>query len=244
MLDRRDDIFWKLSHANDFETLSLCDMPIRQGATLVTLKDEDALSSIPIVRTTTSHKIPSQRFRAVHSGIIEEIKRRCESDSVYIHFNNAMAEIYDSRYTKMGFHSDLSLDLAPDSYICIYSCYEDEREPNPRRLITKDKTTGETSEIAMEHNSAIIFSTSTNEKYLHKIVTGSNVTQSKWLGVTFRLSKTFIRYLDGTPYIDDQTVLTLATEQERNEFLRHKSLENKRVGYRYPEIHYTLNTFT
>lgn len=160
-----------------------------------------------------------------------------------VSFNNAMAEMYDYRYTKMGYHSDQALDLAPDSWICIFSCYEDRSEAHPKILVIKDKVTRETSELVMEYGSVVMFSTTTNERYLHKIVSKTQQTQSTWLGITFRLSKTFVHYANQIPYLGNR-VLTIASDQERKEFCRHKRAENEQIGYDYPDIHYTLNSVT
>jgi hypothetical protein len=67
----------------------------------------------------------------------------------------------------------------------------------------------------------------TNRNYLHKIIldgTGDN----RWLGITFRKSKTFIDLSHGTP---DGTDLTLATGEQRNEFYKLRSLENLYIDF-------------
>ena len=56
----------------------------------------------------------------------------------------------------------------------------------------------DTEEILLKHNSVLLFSTETNKKYLHKIVLDLDKTIKpsdtaiKWLGITFRVSKTNI----------------------------------------------------
>ncbi|KAJ3009707.1 hypothetical protein HKX48_007781 [Thoreauomyces humboldtii] len=143
-----------------------------------------------------------------------------------------MAEVYSNRHVQMKFHSDQALDLASDSHICLVSFYEDANEMNPRRLVVKNKQTGETDELSMTHNSAILFSTVTNGAYLHKIVAGrGGPPTSDWMGLTFRCSKTFLvplgekrlLYPSGLP-------LRLADDSERRLFFRMKSLENAQVA--------------
>ena len=119
---------------------------------------------------------------------IEEIKKMV--------FNNALIEIYDSTYCSMGFHSDQSLDLANESYICIFSCYNNSNTKYIRKLIIKDKITNVRSTYILEHNSIIVFPLSTNSKYLHKIILDKNGSDDIWLGITFRLSKTLINFID------------------------------------------------
>ena len=50
-----------------------------------------------------------------------------------------MIEIYDSKYCKMGFHTDQSLDLQENSYIGIFSCYNDPTTKDLRKLKVKNK---------------------------------------------------------------------------------------------------------
>ena len=232
-LDSASNTFSSLLNSNAWESFS----PSRQGANLVRIEND----LIPIVRTTTSFTKASQPFSAIHYNIIESIKNAVPDKA--LQFNNAMAEIYEPQYGKMGFHSDQALDLAQDSWICIFSCYENEVEPDLRKLVVKNKMSGEVSEINMAHNSALLFSTSTNEHFTHKIVSGPKLATSRWLGITFRFSKTFVRYKDGTPYlVSSNKVLSIADEKERKEFMQHKSAENKQLGYNYPEISYTLSS--
>lgn len=239
----QSDLFQTLRNANDWEEFS----GGREGDILVDLDQRGGL--IPIIRTTTVYNKPSQPFATVHYALIDKIKNEVKSmtDKSQVEFNNAMVEVYDSRYTKMRFHSDQALDIADDSYICIFSCYEDGNdEPRPRKLITKDKVTGNTAEYLMDNNSVVLFSRATNEKFVHKIVADGKAPKSRWLGVTLRLSKTFIRYdADGNMFMCSpdhvNTKLTLATDKERHEFFTHKSLENAQVGYCYPDISYTLS---
>lgn len=73
----------------------------------------------------------------------------------------------------------------------------------------------------------MLFSIDTNNQHLHK-------SNTRWLGITFRLSKTYIKFLDNVPYVN-------GTEEEKKKFYKLRSLENKTVGYKYPEITYTIS---
>lgn len=206
----------------------------RQGTILVKCKD----NLIPIVRTTTNYGTSSHHFRPVHDNIIHELRHR---SSIDLQFNNAMAEIYENQYKTMRFHSDLALDLADDSYICIFSCYSDPKTRSVRKLVTRNKTTGQVTEIILSHCSAVIFSVKTNQQYVHKIVLNDEHDSVKWLGLTFRLSNTYIRFTDGIPFFANKTQLVLANVTKLKEFCSLKRRENDEIGFDYPSITYTLN---
>jgi hypothetical protein len=163
-----------------------------------------------------------------------------------------MVELYTENYKKMKYHSDQALDLCDNSYIFIYSCYKNHENPN-RILKIKNKTTKKIETILMEHNSVILFSTETNNKYLHKIILKNtsnnnsddyNNTSNNWIGITFRLSKTIINFINDIPYINyTNNILTKATEKEKEMFYKLRSQENKTNGeYKYPEINYTISS--
>lgn len=229
----------------DFEQKTLFDQITigRIGSISVDTKN----GTIPIIRSTTNYNTPTQYFSKLHYHIIEEIKK--EMNRVYqinnLEFNNAMNEIYNSQYYKMGFHSDQSIDLADNSYICIFSCYENpNKNTNVRKIIVQkkdDKT--DCAEIILENNSVVIFSTDTNEQYIHKIVMDYDIkNENRWLGITFRLSKTFIHFIDDIPYFCDRNVqLKLATDDERKQFMRNKHTENSKICKDDAIIDYTLS---
>lgn len=208
----------------------------RKGAVLVDCKDD----TIPIVRTTTVYNSPAQRFSEIHYDLVNDIKKVVEQrgDAKNIEFNNALIEIYDNTYYKMGYHTDQALDLEQDSWICLFSCYE-KPTVNIRTLVVKNKRTAESSQISLDHNSFVLFSTADNQEHLHKIVLRDPVNvENKWLGITFRLSKTFVHFNNSVPYIN-ATALKIANDNEKREFLIHKGKENSSIGYVYPEIGYT-----
>lgn len=164
-----------------------------------------------------------------------------------IGFNNALIEIYDSNYCKMGFHTDQSLDLEENSCICLFSCYKN--VPNNigdvRKLEIKNKITNKYSKVLLEHNSAILFSTSNNHNHLHKIILNSNklnTLENRWLGITFRLSKTYINFVNEIPYIHPTNkILKIANNEEKKNFMKYKGNENSNCEYTYPEINYTIS---
>jgi len=232
ILDNNKNLFHELNEVVDFEHI----IKGRKGAVLVDLQND----LIPIVRTTTKYNKPVQQFKPIHFNIIDKIKESTNMNDIT--FNNALIEIYDDRYCTMGFHSDQSLDLLKDSYIAIYSCYEDPLNTNLRKLVIKNKTSNELSEITMDHNSVILFNLSTNQNHLHKIILENINKNNKWLGITFRLSKTFIHHVNNIPLFHQTTnILKIANEEERKEFYKLRSEENKNLNFEYPDVTYTIS---
>jgi hypothetical protein len=207
----------------------------RQGAILADYRD----GLIPIIRTTTEYTQPIQPFNHIHYNIIDLIQKKLIHN---IKVNNAMAEIYDSRYRKMGFHTDQALDLDDDSYICLFSCYENNSTDiaDMRTLQVKNKTDDNSFSIPMRNNSFIIFDKKTNGNHVHKIILDSTSSKNRWCGITFRLSKTFVKFVDDVPYIND-VELTMVTDEQKINFRKCKGAENSEVDYHYPEINYTIS---
>ena len=242
IIETNDIIFNELSNTCQFEKMTFS----RQCANIV-----DSTTLIPIVRTTSKYQNPLQKFQSCHYQLIDEIKRVTNNNE--LKFNNAMVEVYSSHYDTMKYHSDQALDLDQNSFICLFSCYQNPSDTNTRILRIKNKTTLQEQDpdrhqntsfhddISLDHNSIVLFSYDTNLNYLHKIIsqTGSN---DVWLGVTFRFSKTFINIVDNVPYFyPSNRVLTLATQNERNDFYRMRGQENMNIMYEYPEINYTIS---
>lgn len=226
------DLFEQLSTAILFENITTG----RKGTNLVDNRD----GLIPIVRTTTIYNQPAQKFQPIHYEIIENIKQISQIQGLKL--NNALVEIYDPEYSKMGYHSDQSLDLAQDSYICVFSCYQNPNSKGQRLLVIQDKKTKICSEIKLEHNSVVIFSTETNKNFVHKIILEKNRSENKWLGITFRLSKTLIQFVNLIPVIyPSYKVLQMATKDEIKELRKLKGMENIQIDFDYPEINYTIS---
>ena len=206
----------------------------RSGAVLVDQKD----NQVPIVRTTSIYQNRVSNFLPIHYHIIEQIKLQFVNLS--LHFNNALIEIYDNNYRTMGSHSDQELDLVDDSYICVFSCYD--QPTTLRTLSVQNKLSKETRNISLTDYSVVLFSTVANREHLHKIILESGVSNNRWLGITFRLGKTYIKFIDEIPYFTASGArLELANDSQRKEFYKHRKLENERIGYRYPEINYTIS---
>ena len=141
----------------------------------------------------------------------------------------------------MKFHSDQDLDLDKNSMIAVFSCYQyPENKDSYRTLYIRDKISNKTDKIIMSHNSVILFSYETNKKFQHKIVLENHKTENQWIGMTLRLSKTFITFDNQTPKINNKTLFLANQEQER-EFYKLRSQENKNIDFIYPQINYTIS---
>ena len=247
ILDFPINLFDELSKSTKFDNITNG----RNGAILFDNKN----NLVPLVRSTTVYHIPNQKFLPIHYHIIDKIKVsqqlkpsnniELEESSQYnnLEFNNAMIEIYNREYCTMGFHTDQSLDLSENSYICLFSCYDDPTTKNLRKLKIKNRITNKCYDILLNHNSIVIFSTDTNRKHLHKIILDeSNTTNNLWLGITFRQSKTFISFNNELPYfVSTGKILTLANENQKKEYFKCRGLENSSIDYTYPEINYTIS---
>lgn len=195
---------------------------------------------MPLVRTTTRYGNPAQRFRAVHERLAGRVEERV---GVVVGFNNALIEAYTNAYTTMGSHSDQALDLADGSFIAVFSCYGAPDAGPLRKLVFEAKEPGgERFEIPLAHN-GVVFSVESNRRLRHKIVLdGSGQSaDSRWLGLTFRTSKTFVRFRDGRAYLTEGVRLTLADEELRREFFRLRRRENEETGFVYPLVTYTIS---
>lgn len=235
ILKINENMFNKISNNYIFENITNG----RLGTTIVDINglntQIDKNNIYPIVRTTTIYNKPFQTFNNDIYNIIKLIKQEYD-----ISLNNALLEIYDNNYRKMKYHSDQLLDIKEDSYICIYSCYnKNVSDENKRKLITKNKKTNEINEIILDNNSIVIFDTNTNKEYLHKIILNGNDNDIKWLGLTFRLSDTFIKHIDNKPYFV-KNGLELVYNNNRD-FYKMRNEENKNINYKYPDINYSIS---
>lgn len=230
-LDLSTNLFKQLSESIQFEDITNG----RKAANLVDFKN----NLIPIVRTTTIYQNSSQKFLSIHYDIIDTINKTLKNDK--LEFNNALIEIYNSQYCKMGYHTDQSLDLDEKSHICIFSCYDNPDTKDLRKLKIQSKITNDCIDIVMDHNSIIIFSVDTNHKHLHKIILEQNTSNNTWLGITFRKSKTFIYFNNELPYFSNKKLLTLADDKQKKEMYKCKGIENSKIEYDYPEMNYTIS---
>jgi hypothetical protein len=192
-------------------------------------------SGVPIVRTTTAYRAPAQPFREIH----DRLAREARGDAAHA-FNNALVEHYTNAYSTMKRHSDQALDLADESSIVVYSCYRDPQLPS-RRLLVTSKESGATFDVPLAHGSVVAFSLDTNRRFTHSIALCANAPDNEWLGITFRTSKTFVRFVDGHPRLPSGERLTLAEDEQRREFFRLRRCENDETDFTYPPISYTIS---
>ncbi|HEY8896554.1 MAG TPA: hypothetical protein VIM79_17130 [Niastella sp.] len=243
-IDTETNLFNELSTGIDFEPVAKG----RAGNHLVNVSD----NGIPIVRTTTKYNIPANNFCPIHHRIVERINEVIGKDNLLpsLHFNNALIEVYEAAYSKMNFHSDQSLDLDGDSYIGVFTCYENPdalSAQHIRKLKIKDKVSNEEFEHSLTHNSVMLFSVATNTKFQHKIVLDPvpnakpSAADNKWLGITFRTSKTYIQFHNNQPHFSNGKLLELANKEQEAEFYKLRGQENRELNFVYPELSYTIN---
>lgn len=188
---------------------------------------------VPLVRTTNKTKNAVQVFKPIHYELVKKMKRGFGIN--HLSFNNAMIERYSKKYTSMSFHSDQSLDLKEDSYICIYTVH------GPITLTVKRKDEEEERSFSLGHNSAILFSVGTNSKYVHKLAFDKG---DEWTGLTFRMSKTFLSFSEGYPIFvetNERLILKDHESDEKKEFCVLKKKENELIEFQYPNLNYTIN---
>ncbi|MFG3256174.1 hypothetical protein [Streptomyces sp. NPDC048172] len=238
-LPAEENLFTELSASVRWEDLGKG----RRGAVLT--RSEES-GGVPLVRTTTRYEIPAQGFRAVHERLAGRIQERA---ALPVGLDNALIESYTNAYAKMGSHSDQALDLADDSFIAVFSCYEHpEAGSPPRKLVVESKedgaaSAGERCEIPLVHHGVVAFSVEANRRFKHKIVLDRSVPRAdnQWLGVTFRTSKTLVRFRDGHAYLPEGARLVAADEEQRREFYRLRGRENRETDFTYPLLTYTLS---
>ncbi|MEY9927514.1 hypothetical protein ABH926_002148 [Catenulispora sp. GP43] len=210
----------------------------RRGAVLVKVGEA---GDVPLVRTTTGYGNPAQRFRPVHDQLAQRIQERA---ALSVGFNNALIEGYTNAYTTMGAHSDQALDLADESSIAVFSCYRHPEAGPPRKLIFESKESGgEKFEVALVHNGVVVFSVDLNRRLRHRIVLEGPAenADNQWLGVTFRTSKTLVRFRDEEVRLPQGARLTAADDDQRREFYRLRRRENTEVDFTYPLLAYTVS---
>jgi len=213
----------------------------RRGAVLTRI---DATGGVPFVRTTTRYGRPAQPFRAVHERLARRIQERA---GLPVAFDNALIEHYTDAYRTMGSHSDQALDLAEESSIAVFSCYENPEAAPSRKLVFETKgPEPETFEIPLVHHGVVAFSVATNRRLRHKIVRDApdapaGAPDNPWLGLTFRTSATLLRFRDGHAHLPDGTRLTVADEEQARAFYRLRRRENEETDFVYPPLTYTVS---
>ncbi|PYC87360.1 hypothetical protein C7C46_05175 [Streptomyces tateyamensis] len=210
----------------------------RQGAVLTRV---DEAGGVPLVRTTTRYGNPAQRFGAVHERLARQVQ---EGAALPVGFNNALVESYTNAYRTMGAHSDQALDLADGSFVALFSCYRNPGAPPQRKLVFEAKEPGgEGFELPLAHHSVVAFSVAANRRLRHRIVLDApgRAPDNPWLGVTFRTSKTLVRFRDGHPYLPQGARLGSADEEQRREFYQLRRRENTETDFSYPLLTYTVS---
>lgn len=243
-LPSEEDLFTELSASTRWEDVGKG----RQGAVLTRV---DGAGGVPLVRTTTRYGSPAQRFRAVHERLAQRIQEHAQEHlGLPVGFNNALIECYTNAYTTMGAHSDQALDLADGSFIAVFSCYEHPEAGPPRKLIVEPKgsdgepfETFETFEVPLDHYGVVAFSVEANRRLKHRIVLDApgRAADNRWLGVTFRTSKTLLRFRDGQAHLPQGERLVAADEEQQREFYRLRRRENDETDFRYPPVAYTVS---
>ena len=208
----------------------------RWGSVLTWCNDKSA----SLVRTTTRYEHAAQPFTAAHLALMKQL----EAETGLL--NNALIEMYDNGYRKMGYHSDQALDLADKSFIVLVSCYENaSTDPcDIRKLVVQNKATGNVEEFLLTHNSAIIFSTAANCRHKHKIILDAKGNaKNRWLGLTFRRSNMIVEFDHaGVPHLSDGRPLRMASDAEVRDFCKLKGAENTHIGpYTYPNLDFTMS---
>ncbi|MEU2130042.1 alpha-ketoglutarate-dependent dioxygenase AlkB [Streptomyces sp. NPDC018352] len=233
-LSTEENLFAELSASARWEDVGKG----RRGAVLT--KVDDA-GGVPLVRTTTRYGSPTQRFRAVHERLARQIQERA---AIPVGFNNALIESYTNACKTMGSHSDQALDLADESFVAVFSCYQHPEAGPPRKLIFESKRSdGEKFEIPLAHNTVVAFSVASNRRLKHRIVLDApaQAADNQWLGVTFRTSKTLVRFHDGHAHLPQGARLMSADDEQRREFYQLRRRENNETDFSYPLLTYTIS---
>ena len=210
----------------------------REGAVLVA--PSHICGEVPLVRSTTQYERPHQLFRAAHVDLVAAIQDVAGGGACAPRtLNNVMVERYDWQYRTMRFHSDQAADLAEDSTICVFSCYNTGASTTDvRYLVCAPKTAvgspARRDEVAIPllHNSVVMFTTRWNARMVHKIVPRVPAPGDKatvWLGVTLRTSKRALTFdpVDGQPWLCRGVRLVLAEDEDtRAHVLARRRKEN------------------
>ncbi|MFJ8017022.1 hypothetical protein [Streptomyces sp. NPDC096339] len=228
------DLFAELSASSPLEDVGKG----RRGATFTRIEET---GGVPLVRTTSRYGSPTRSFRPVHEWLSRQVRERA---ALSVDFNNALIENYTNAYRTMGSHSDQALDLADDSFIAVFSCYRNPEAGPPRKLIFESKgADAEKFEIPLVHHGIVAFSVESNRHLRHKIVLDKPVpaADNQWLGVTFRTSKTLLRFREGHAYLPHGPRLVSADDEQREEFYRLRRRENNETDFDYPLLTYTIS---
>lgn len=87
----------------------------------------------------------------------------------------------------------------------------------------------------------VAVSVDANRRFTHTIALSANSPENDWLGMTFRTSKAFVRFVDGHAELPDGTRMTLASEEQRRELFHLRRRENDETDFAYSPLSYTLS---
>jgi hypothetical protein len=215
---------------------------VGRGRAVAVLFRELGDNCVPIVRTTAKYTYPSRPFTRGIGALADSVSAL---SGLPLQLNNAMAEIYDRDYRTMGLHSDMALDLDPESHIAIYSAYDSPPPPGAvRDLVIVDKATGAGTTVPLSPGTVIVFSVLDNARFLHKIVLQAPPSPAadavRWLGVTLRTSRTRAKFGSASgPMLLTETggprPLELASQAQARELYALRQEENRAAGsFTYP----------
>ena len=87
----------------------------------------------------------------------------------------------------------------------------------------------------------VVFSLETNRRFRHAIRLRPSAPDADWLGLTFRTSKTHLRFLDGRACFSDGRPLVLADDAQRRTFFALRRRENLESDFGYPSLDFTVS---
>lgn len=260
LFDQQPEIAESMDWFSEIATAYRFD-PVTVGRRATIAVTEQSDGSVPVVRTTNQYTSAPQKCNEPLEMLREMISNIAENEfdipPEQTEFNDIMLQLYDSRYRRMGYHTDQMIDLKTSSYIAVCSIYSDPETVELRTLKIKDKLTGQAvRDITMTHGSIVLFSLQANRDHLHKIIldryekkssqpsqpSQSDLTQC--LSITMRTSNRFLSFdEDNIPrLLPDSTELRLATDDERKQFYNLKQQENKDPEFEWPtDIDFTIS---
>lgn len=182
--------------------------------------------AVPLVRTSTAYSLRRRWFTSDLCELCAAIGR---PDA-----NVALVERYSCEYSAMGPHSDMALDLDPDSVISLFTCYEPavEADVHFRNLAFYDKTVVDKQwAVPLRHNAVVNFLVHENARMRHAILPVRAAVRPPstvvFVGVTLYKAKTFIDFDSGCTLVPSGKTLRLATTtDEQRDIWRRKGVEN------------------
>lgn len=259
-------VFYELVHTVEFDRFPRVSGQHgnRMEAVLVRSTSGSNIDHVPLVRSTTTRWTPACEFTLFHELLAERVGQKVTEylSSAIPLFNNALMEIHDKDSRKIGYHSDMGLDLfsepnencaGSDSWVAMVSIYSEPSTANRRVLHVKNKRTGYDTRYVLDHGSVVFFPAKANSEYSHAIEmektpnsSGEYENDGCWMRITFRTSRTFLTFPpDGPPRLlssSGETALRLATKAEKDEMFRLRQHENDTAGMVWPrDISYTTS---